>query len=68
MERRDFMKVQDKDLVSITEVLKAGTESIEGEQLLADIKLLDIAEMPKLSREVNHLQEIMCMIKIKTVL
>ncbi len=68
VERNDFMKVQDKDITSITEVLYSITESVEADELLADIKQIDIAEMPKLSREMNHLQEIMSMIKIKSVI
>ena len=68
VERNDFMKVQDKDITSITEVLYSITESVEADELLADIKQIDIAEMTKLSREMNHLQEIMSMIKIKSVI
>ncbi|WP_051188654.1 FUSC family protein [Proteocatella sphenisci] len=68
VERRDFMEVQDKDLISITEALEEITKSIEADELLADMKLLDITEMPKLSREMNHLQEMMSMIKIKAVI
>ncbi|AHM57761.1 hypothetical protein EAL2_808p02560 (plasmid) [Peptoclostridium acidaminophilum DSM 3953] len=61
IEVREYLRLSDQDLAQILMVLERTATAVEQKLVLKDIRKLDIAEIPKICKEINNLQETLSM-------
>ena len=60
-EGTEHVKLPDQDLAQILMVLEKIATTVEQKHVLKDIRKLEIAEIPKICKEINNLQETLSM-------
>ena len=61
IEGREYMKLSDQDLAKILMVLEKIATAVEQKHVLKGIRTLAVAEIPKICKEINNLQETLSM-------